>query len=83
MNQSLSAEVLTVVGAEPNATDPRLYRLYLDLKAEPGTDSTRLVLLLDAEVGASLVEHLAALLPKSASSQRLGDGLAAGRTSLT
>jgi len=83
MNQSLSAEVLTVAGVEPSPTEGGLYRLCLDLKAEPGTDSTRLVLLLDAEVAANLVEHVAAILPKSAPSQRLGDGLAAARTSFT
>ena len=82
MNLSLSAEVLTVVGAEPSPTDGRLYRLYLDLKAEPGSDSTRLVLLLDAEVAANLVEQMAAILPKPIPSQRPGNGLAAG-SSLT
>ena len=82
MNQSLSAEVVTIAGIEASPTDRRVYRLYLDLKAEPGTDSTRLVLLLDTEVAANLVEHLAAILPKSASLRGAGNTLAE-RTSFT
>ena len=63
MSQALSAEVQAVVGAEPGAAGIAGCRLHLDLKPEPGSPSTRLVLVLDAEIAASLMAQMRAAFP--------------------
>lgn len=63
MPQSLHAEVLNVVRAEPQAGHPDRYEIHLDLKADPGSDSTRLVLTFSPAASAGLAARLEASPP--------------------
>jgi hypothetical protein len=63
MSQSLSAEVTNVVRAEPSSGRPERYEVHLDLKAEPGLASTRLVLVFQTTVAAMLAEYMTAKPP--------------------
>ena len=58
MSQSLSAEVLKVVGAGASAERSDHYELYLELKADPGLPATRLTLVFGTDPAASLVEQI-------------------------
>ncbi len=63
MPQSLHAEVLNVVRAQAPAGHPDRYEIHLDLKADPGSDSTRLVLMFSATAAAALAARLEASPP--------------------
>ena len=63
MSESLSADVLHVVGAGANASRPDLYELLLELKPEQGHASTRLRLVFEPLSALALVEHIRAKPP--------------------
>lgn len=63
MSQSLSAEVASVVRAEPSPGHPERYEVHLDLKPEPGYASTRLVLVFQMPAAAMLLDYMTANPP--------------------